>query len=1525
MNHVPARLRTHPVPHARFARRVLAAALASAFGLAPGAASAQVLPTGPVVVHGTANIDTSSEKMVIRNSPNAVLNWQSFSIGASNTVRFEQDNAASKVLNRVLGKDPSSIFGSLSSNGEVWLVNPNGVLFGANARVDVGALVASTLGVTDADFLAGRASFGLGGVSGGPVRNQGTLTSTSLGGHVWLIGGSVRNEGDVTSQGGQIVLAAGQGVDLVDLVDSGAPNVTVRIAAPGNEVVNLGTLLAPGGGTIDLHGAIVNQQGIVRADSLGAGAAGSIVIRATGDVVLADGSETSASADSATSSKAAGGQVTVESTGGKSTILGGVSATGVNAAGGRIRLLGRSVEVDTGEGSIDVSGSAGGEVLVGTAQLAAGTDVANADTVLIDATTRIRANGGSAGDGGSIVVRSDGATQIAGSLQARSGASAGRGGTVETSGALVDTGSASIDVGAPEGTGGSWLLQADNLAVIDAGCPLCGQARASGPESTVSNALVRGVLEQGARVRLEAGSPGALPQTGNLRVTASLYPANPPPAGAALTLAANKDLDVTDGLLIGSASTPLPVTLIADLDGSGDGAMRLGAGTQIITDGAELRLGGGTAGTGRAQLVALSGTTLDAGTGNLSIAATAVNIGSNSRLYGGEIGILGGTLALDRVEMIAQAGGKPAIVSLSGDTVDIARTVLSADGYVRVAGATAISLDNATLEAAGQGDAIVLSTARLSATESVLSPRGGRWLVYLDTLSAFSPTLFDTLGYTFVQVGANGAGAPAAPLRGNGVVVRAPMDVRVQVDATRVYDGTTQAAFSTVLADDLATGFVLQTHGGPVQGRFADKNVGAGKAIGFGDAVAPYGIATTTGQPVYGAAQAYVADITPRPLTAALGAADKVYDGTRTATVSGSLVGAIAGDDVRLSGATGLFDTRDAGVGKTVAVTGALGGIDAGNYRVSIPSTVSAAITQRPLDIVLVGDVRKEYDATTQASLDGAAFRLDGTVAGDALSVRGPAQGSFATADVGQAKLVSASGAFEIDGARAANYRIGTTGLSGTSNLVQASASGNIGTITPATLVYEAFHVSAIGGVAFGPFDGTVTGFKGGDTLASATNGTLSWQGAATPASAPGAYAVNGSGLSAGNYRFVQAPGNATALELEAAPAVATGTPAGAPQQRALDSSALAIDAAVHAALPTVNVQAMSGAVFDRSGAAPARSFEPARIESMNQDELGLMLAERKDFKRKLFADAIYKLSIDPSLADVRPCASTADTASGTCRITPEQVAAIKAAQAAAASPVPAAGTHDARARVASLPQIERKIAVLIGINDYADQNIPQLVNSIPDVDALARVFAGKLGYDVRVVRNPGKADIVRVLNALAAEADGADSVVIYYAGHGETLDNSSASYWLAADASVTDPKSWISNADVARLLSGVRSRQVALISDSCYSGIFAREGLGAIGKHVLADDVLAKRSVVVLSSGGDEPVADEGKDGHSIFAWHLIRAIGAMKDWEPGSTLFSDVRAAVRKEFPQTPTYGSLTAAGHQAGGEYLFETRSN
>ena len=143
---------------------------------------AQSLPGGGSIASGSGQIGAPGGNQLIINqaSDKLAINWQSFNIGAGQKVTFNQPGANSIALNRVLGVDGSVIMGQLDANGRVFLVNPNGILFGASAQVNVGGLVASTLGISDADFIAGNYRF-KGNGSNAAVINHGTL-STSAGG-----------------------------------------------------------------------------------------------------------------------------------------------------------------------------------------------------------------------------------------------------------------------------------------------------------------------------------------------------------------------------------------------------------------------------------------------------------------------------------------------------------------------------------------------------------------------------------------------------------------------------------------------------------------------------------------------------------------------------------------------------------------------------------------------------------------------------------------------------------------------------------------------------------------------------------------------------------------------------------------------------------------------------------------------------------------------------------------------------------------------------------------------------------------------------------------------------------------------------------------------------------------------------------------------------------------------------------------------------------------------------------------------
>ena len=235
------------------------------------ATNAYALPVGGVVTAGGASISSGAAGTTITQStPNAAINWQSFSIGQSETVRFVQPNSSSVALNRVLGSDPSSIMGSLSANGKVFLLNPNGILFGKGASVKVGGLVATTLNITDGDFMAGTYKFA--GAGNGTILNQGKINAD--GGYVALMGANVSNEGEILAKLGTVALAAGNAITL-DVAGDGLLNVTVNQGAVNALVQNGGLIRADGGQVLltaqaagILLQSAVNNTGVIQAQTI---------------------------------------------------------------------------------------------------------------------------------------------------------------------------------------------------------------------------------------------------------------------------------------------------------------------------------------------------------------------------------------------------------------------------------------------------------------------------------------------------------------------------------------------------------------------------------------------------------------------------------------------------------------------------------------------------------------------------------------------------------------------------------------------------------------------------------------------------------------------------------------------------------------------------------------------------------------------------------------------------------------------------------------------------------------------------------------------------------------------------------------------------------------------------------------------------------------------------------------------------------------------------------------------------------
>ncbi|WP_051079104.1 two-partner secretion domain-containing protein [Methyloversatilis thermotolerans] len=204
-------------------------------------ATVHALPDGATVTHGSATVNVNGGTMTITNTPNTIINWNGFSIDRNELVRIIQNNADSSILNRVTGGNPSVILGALQSNGKVFLINPNGILFGAGSRIDVGGLVASSLRMSDRDFLDGRARFTGEKDNLSKVSNAGTIT-TPTGGQVFLIAPNVDNTGVITAPDGQVILAAGH---TVSVGTSSLPNVLVEVSADRDDL-NVSELIASG-------------------------------------------------------------------------------------------------------------------------------------------------------------------------------------------------------------------------------------------------------------------------------------------------------------------------------------------------------------------------------------------------------------------------------------------------------------------------------------------------------------------------------------------------------------------------------------------------------------------------------------------------------------------------------------------------------------------------------------------------------------------------------------------------------------------------------------------------------------------------------------------------------------------------------------------------------------------------------------------------------------------------------------------------------------------------------------------------------------------------------------------------------------------------------------------------------------------------------------------------------------------------------------------------------------------------------
>ncbi|KQY85962.1 filamentous hemagglutinin N-terminal domain-containing protein [Pelomonas sp. Root1444] len=630
--------------HHCIARAVAVALIPAGLLLAPQAHAA---PQGGQVKAGQASIAHSGALTTVQQgSARAVIDWRSFNVGATETVRFDQPNSSAWVLNRVVGNDASSILGRITANGQVMLINPNGIVFGRGAQVDVAGLVASTANLSNADFMAGKLRFTEPGKPGAKVENLGRITVAD-GGLAALVGHQVANSGFINARLGKVVLAAGD-LFTLDLYGDRLVNLVVDPHAMAQLVDSSGVPLAA---RVDQQGSIVAEGGVVQ-------------ISAATAHRLVDNAINIGGTIRATSFESAGGVISLRGDGAtRLTLTGALDASGLQ--GGRVEVTAGTVQLAE-TGRIDASGrSGGGNVAMGGGWQGSG-ELPHARSVTVTSGAVIDAGATASGHGGTVALWSDGDMRFDGRVNARGGAHGGDGGQVEVSGRERLAFSGDVNAGATNGRAGNLLLDPTNLIVAGTrGNESLPAATASG-DFTVKAAAVNRQLVNGTSVTLQASN--------DITVAADAVidgrVANGGTAGGGLRLQAGRDIGI-DGLVIlnNGAFTATAGRSVTQSEAS---AIATGTGAVAITAANSLALSNVlTTGTVKLQS--------DGGTLQVSKA-----LGSTGALLTSLEAKAQGNLTLNG----ALVAGTTTLTS--GGTLDTTAATLSSGGAVSMTGTTAL-------------------------------------------------------------------------------------------------------------------------------------------------------------------------------------------------------------------------------------------------------------------------------------------------------------------------------------------------------------------------------------------------------------------------------------------------------------------------------------------------------------------------------------------------------------------------------------------------------------------------------------------------------------------------------------------------------------------------------------------------------------------------------------------------------------------------------------------------------------------
>lgn len=534
-------------------------------------------PTGGNIIAGNASIQTKGNLTQInQSSDKTIINWQTFNINPNETTQFIQPQTSSIALNRVnTSYGASKIMGNLLANGNVWIINPAGILFGPNAQVNVGGLLVTTSNISNEDFINGNYRFNASSQSNGAIVNQGTIRIAD-GGIAALVAPGVENSGIIQANMGKVVLSSGNkftldfyGDQLIKF-DVGDQVKTKAIDANGkilnDAVTNSGSIIADGGKVFisaqsaqNIVDNVINMKGYIQANT---------VNMKNGVIVLSGGTE------------------------GKVSVSGKLVAQSNNkgSTGGKIRIKGKHINLYNA--TVDASGYSGGGRIVIGGKPKSKHPSSNSNTIYISNDSQIIADALTEGKGGHIVTFAEDSNRVYGKLSARGGTTSGDGGLIETSTHHYFDIAYAPNVSAQNGKGGTWLIDPYDVTIVsgnDSSNITKNNASftAVGDSATLGVDLITQALMNG-NVFISTGTSGT--QAGNISLNTPLIYSNT--SANTLTLSAAGNIILNQSITPANNHAISNIELIADNENKFAGSIQLASAQRIDTNGGTLTLHG---------------------------------------------------------------------------------------------------------------------------------------------------------------------------------------------------------------------------------------------------------------------------------------------------------------------------------------------------------------------------------------------------------------------------------------------------------------------------------------------------------------------------------------------------------------------------------------------------------------------------------------------------------------------------------------------------------------------------------------------------------------------------------------------------------------------------------------------------------------------------------------------------------------------------------------------------------------------